>query len=319
MQRHSYRLPALALAALLLVALAAPRSAAAEPLFVDGAGNGTAAVQDMLVWQVPAARVQTGSVPLRVEILSDGNPVFSDEMVADLRPGDKPSAVEVLARFPADRHFYSVLAQRGNVVLEARVLVDGVEVDRRPLTDLLSAAERAREGELRLSNLHYPAADDADADLASIAARDQDCTARNACFQDCNNDYYTCAEFTCGAPTRLCEECLQILQQCKLQCPPCECVDPKSVTTDVTTELIATTYVYSQCYADPFWPQDDWGIWWDFYQFTYRKTEIETTEYCDGSTSQQVLDVWYEYGSCWSDSFGSCYYPGTYTPYPQCI
>lgn len=308
--------------ALAVALLLATPLAGAAGLGVD-TGVGAAApnaASDLFVVPLEESLLSGGDATAEVQILLDGRPVLEESFGVRLNRVQGDAGIEILAAEPVARSLYRELAERGDARVEARLILDGREAARLDVADLVSAASRVAENELRLLPLSFqaPGTDSREAGIRSITARDLDCSARDACLTQCSQDYTACANALCGGPTRLCEECLDQYTACRLNCPPCECVDPKSVTYETTTQLVSTTFLSTGCYEDPYDPFSQYGVWWDQYQYTYKKTEYKHTEMCDGTVTTQVVSIWYEYASCWSPTFFTCSFPQFYTPYPQC-
>ncbi len=130
-----------------------------------------------------------------------------------------------------------------------------------------------------------------------------------ACVQQCDEEWawnvntYGCDYGDCSRWDLEREACLQ-------RCPTV-CVDPKKVTEPTYTELVGYSAGYSDCYEH--WWENDYqtGEWYQQIQYQYKHTKVRRTEYCDGHVEEQVLQVWYSYGTCWNRSYFTCYNPWT--------
>ena len=291
------------------------------------------AVSDLMVWELPAGIAARPAAELVVEVLKSGVAVYTESATVELPPVEGRRGIEVLGAAAETRALFAAMAERGNVTMEAVVSLDGQVVERLPVTALLENGAALGERATKLMPLRYPEveveAGDAGDRLFAVTAAGWDCTNRNACMDDCWDDYLQCNEFFCdnyedpygpyprALPVDDCPECEDARYYCEQSCPGCTCVDPKSVTTYTTSTYLGRSWFGSQCYDG--WTWDNQGTWWDQYQYTYRVDEYEKTTYCDNTTSTRLLRSWYEYPTCWEEWWlTSCYAYMTGTPWPQC-
>jgi hypothetical protein len=111
--------------------------------------------------------------------------------------------------------------------------------------------------------------------------------------------------------------CYQNTPECAsvFQCTPCDnefntcrqycwvCEDPKSVTTRTQTTYSNAGYRGSACLTDP------WGSkwYWDIFDYIQWQTQIQRTEYCNGSVVETVIGAWQSgSGTCIKWTGGTC-------------
>jgi hypothetical protein len=279
--------------------------------------------RELLLWQAPLAAATSPAdtwVDVDVEIFGDGALLHREALRVERPEQGKVGVVEVLARDPDERRVLRGMAERGRVQVEARFVVDGVEAERLPLAHLLEAPQVA-EG----SQLDYLAVRFRDPGILTVddirrmtaAGEECDCSARDACLTQCQQDYHDCLDSGVCAPQIRCAECDEQRFFCQESCPPCECTctEPKSVTTRYETYLVDGFYTgYWQCYEDP-WENDFIDGWWyREWVWVYRQDEIRVTENCDGTKTEQVVGSTYFYFYCYQNTWLSCSYPYWWPP-----
>lgn len=99
------------------------------------------------------------------------------------------------------------------------------------------------------------------------------------------------------------------------RCPPPPCEDPKSVTYRTETTLVGYGPTgYWHCFEEP-WEYDFYdGYYYEEYQYTYKDTTIKRTVYCDGTVTEEVVEVTYRYAYCFEPTHLICYYPVNWPP-----
>ncbi|HEX2163189.1 MAG TPA: hypothetical protein VHM02_04520 [Thermoanaerobaculia bacterium] len=314
----------LAVSMLLVAAGAAAETKIAPPFALAPEPPGDRQVErDLLLWQAPlqaATSPDDAWVDVEVEIYGDGELLHREALTVRRPEPGKVGVVEVLGRDADQRRVLRGMAERGRVDLEARFLVDGAEVERLPVAELTRPprVERGERAEYLAVRYPEPGVLTAD-DLRRITAADVecDCTARNACFGQCQDDYQACIDSGTCFPQIICEECENQLAACQQSCPSCvcTCTEPKSVSTRYETYLVDFYPTgWSQCY-ESIWESDfQQGYWHDEWAWVYREDEIQVTEHCDGSKTEQVVGSTYFYFFCYQESFFTCSFPFSWPP-----
>lgn len=327
----------LGLSTLLLTAGAAAEARIAPPFAATPAESPFAATpaqppgdrpfeRELLLWQAPlavAASPADAWVDVDVEIFGDGALLHHESLRVERPEQGKVGVVEVLARDPDERRALRGMAERGRVELEARFVVDGVEAERLPLARLLEAPRVAEGSQLDYLAVHFRDPETLtveDLERMTAATHECDCTNRNACLSQCQDDYHACLDSGICGTQIICDECENQRVTCEQSCPACDCpahpcTDPKSVTTRYETYLVDGYYTgYWQCYEDP-WENDFIDGWWyREWVWVYRQDEIRVTEYCDGSKTEQVVGSTYFYFFCYQNTWLSCSNPFWWPP-----
>lgn len=138
---------------------------------------------------------------------------------------------------------------------------------------------------------------------AQIGACDAICSSQSSCEEPCysieeEEGSFGIFDSTCG-DYGLCS-----------YTPP-SCQDPKRVTTRVETTLTSSTVTASWCHTDHWFPGDPyaWPRWYDYMFFTYLNETIRTTEYCNGSVVEEVIDSWPSSANCARRTWSICSFP----------
>lgn len=237
--------------------------------------------------------------------------------VIDLPSGSASGVtLELLATDPDTLDRLYQLADEGTGYLSVTVLADGREVRSLSFQELVAYNREIKTTtKLNLvprkskvvSSLSRQAAADPGR-LASATAKGYTWQLNQTCANQCQDQYYTCQEIGCGFQDD-CDSCHQEYESCVSGCWVRVCTDPKSVNEYDDYELISAYYLGQQCLQDPF----QRSCWMDQYQYYYKVSRIRVTEYCNGTTSTQVL--YYNYGSTFSEepTLFSCSFATGYT------
>lgn len=134
-----------------------------------------------------------------------------------------------------------------------------------------------------------------------------------ACVNDCYAQYEGCSD------ENLCNSCLtcdELRSQCISWCPQ-TCVDPASVSDRTEREVVGLQLVDYNCYEDR-WEWDfEHGHYYSTYYYTFKYTTYRRTTYCNGSYSDEVINVSYYSDYCSSQSW-ECQWPANWPPAGAC-
>lgn len=305
-----------ALPALLLgLLVAGPLSAQPERLTPGPGGERPSApaapeVAGSLFWPLPQGLFfLSGTVPVEVEVLLDGQLSFSESFRMEMPESLEGRAVELLTTRPRELSRLGEIAVRELAAITVRILVDGVEWDARPFTELDEVSRQLQQGRLQLARLRFGDPSEPQVPLRQTSA------AATACEDQCYDDYLLCIETECF-PEIICETCEVEHELCLENCnppPPPTCQDPKSVTYRTVTTLVSYGPTgYWQCFEDIFESDFYDGEWYEEWRYTYKNTRYKRTEYCDGTVTETVDQVSYWYSYCWRPTYLFCYYPFTW-------
>lgn len=292
---------------LLLLALILTLPAAAAAPRAPGPSPADGATPSALAFELESLPFAEEWSEVLLQVHRDGVQVHEERFQARRDSRDGTTLVELMGRFPSQRALLVEMDRRGVAHVEITVTVDDLVTRTfRPGDLLLTEASRAGES-TSFADLRFgdSAASGGESDIRHIFAAGTDCSARNACLNDCNDQYWDCQRnATCGLRID-CPECVQLEQDCIANCPGCTCVDPKSVTTETRTYLVGTYYYGWSClntvFGSPYYHDD--------IQYNYREDTVEVTEYCNGSTSETVISSRYFSYRCWSNTYIPCSFP----------
>lgn len=313
-------LPVFAAAAQLGVDTDHPAAEAALPVATEAPILATS-LPSALPWETPWSTV-------RLEIYADGDLIHAEEVEAQLGP--EAGRAELMVQSPNVKQHVLELA-RGAALVEARVLLDGVEQSRGALLDLVVEPSSLESPFAHLRYSATPVVADSEGPSFVAAAS---CPARDSCYANCSSQRQLCIEINCGGgggPIPLqaasategevgvvtdealvfCEPCESQYQACRSDCASitCECVDPADQYTTTSTTLVGYWVLGYNCYEDYF--NQPYGTLYRQTQYQYRQDTIQVTEYCDGTSSSQVISSSYFTTTC-NDWAGTCSWPFGY-------
>lgn len=274
-----------------------------------GSAEATAEAPKLLVWQAPirpASSPGDAWVEVEVEIYANGELRHHERMEVRRPQPETAPLVSVLARSPEEREVLAGLLERGDVDLEARFVVDGVERERVPLAALVEEPLFFDERKPELLALRFaPPATVADLDLGRRAAS-ADCTDdRNACLSGCQDFYHDCImSGVCGQQV-ICETCENERDFCIDGCPVCPpppC-SPTTTTTTRTYQVNAYWTGFSSCAWSWLWNHK---VYYDEIARQYQQDTIEVTHHCDGTTSERVIGTSYFTTYCFAETSFWC-------------
>jgi len=315
-----YRLRSTALlvtlpALLLGLFVAGPLAAQANRLTPGLAGERPPApaapeVASSLFWPLPQGLFfLSGTISVEVEVLLDGQLSFSESFRMEMPESLEGRAVELLTTRPRELSRLREIAVRDLAAITVRILVDGVEWDARPFAELDAVSRQLQQGRLQLARLTFGDPSEPEVPLRQTSA------AATACEDQCDQEWWDCIETECY-PEIICETCEVEHELCLDNCnppPPPTCQDPKSVTYRTVTTLVGFGPTgYWQCYEDIFESDFYDGEWYEEWQYTYKDTRYKRTEYCNGTVTEEVVQVTYWYYFCNRPTFLFCYYPFTW-------
>ncbi|HYG63912.1 MAG TPA: hypothetical protein VEL74_15145 [Thermoanaerobaculia bacterium] len=248
---------------------------------------------------------------LEVRVQFNGRPYLTEKIVVPASRQDL--AIELLARDPKALEGILGLADREVGAITVALHLDGKALHEMTLQELERASVRLR-GEDGFRPV--PAASKVELLIPAPPAPDFLKPAMDKgyqpdpeCEQQCHDTYVTCYYEICDQRGD-CSYCWEDYEYCDDMCPQI-CVDPKSVQTFTTTQVIGVTTYWSTCYERP-WENDfTWGRWYDYRRYDYKHTQIRRTTNCDNSYTDEVLSVSYSSDYCNYETFSSCYQPSS--------
>lgn len=273
----------------------------------DAPAAAAADAPSLLVWQaplLPASSPDDAWVEVEVEVYANAALRHRERMtVRRPQPGTTP-LVSVLARSPEERAILARLVERGDVDLEARFFVDGVESQRVPLAALLEAPLFLDDRKPELLELRFatPAPEPPlDLERRVVAA---DCSDdRNACLSGCQDFYQDCImSGVCGSQI-ICDTCENERVACEQGCPTCPPPCPSTTTKTRTYQVNAYWTGYSSCAWSYLWNHK---VYYDEIARVYQQDTIEVTKHCDGTTSEQVVATSYFTTYCFAETSFWC-------------
>jgi hypothetical protein len=292
----------------LFLALAIP--AVAGPPATNGSAPANLPSATPLFYEiraVPGERVQ-----LDFEVRVNGA-LHLRERLAVTQPEEKGiAAVEILAYHPAERARLAKLAAEPGKKLRIRVSVDGVKKEELAFEHLVAANQTLRETGFRPVATERPSVSgpgvlpSRQPDPAFLSKQtEQEC--REGCYQSHDQCTSNCVWIPSVNKTNKyvsCDACNSELNSCLAGCEPYVCQPTSS-------EQVYSEYLYDQftgwqdCLNDIYWYGEQ--ILYDRYERWYRFTRYRVTRNCDGTTSTEVLAVWYSYENCHRRGFWGCY------------
>jgi hypothetical protein len=254
---------------------------------------------------------------LALEFDRGGKPIVTEQF---LLPQDASGDLEILARHPALLERIYKLAADKDSRLTLKILVDGRIVRELSFQDLTAESRRLQEDELKPVLLKSKVVDR----LAPAPSRPRSSSQEGplltkgyspdpACVQDCYDQYAGCSnENLCNS----CPTCEELQSQCISWCPQI-CTDPASVSDRTERELVGLQVVGYGCYEDR-WEWDfEHGHYYTTYYYTFKYTTYRRTRYCDGSYSDEVINVTYYSDYCSSPEW-TCSWPASWPPAGSC-
>lgn len=254
---------------------------------------------------------------LTVEFVRNGKPIASEEF---LLPGEAAGDVEILARHRDLLERIYGLAEGKEPRPSLKVRVDGRVVRELSFKDLAAESRELQEQGLKPVALKSRVVDR----LAPAPSRRRGSAEESplfakgyqpdpSCVQDCYDQYAGCTN------ENLCNSCLtcdELISQCISWCPQ-TCTDPAGVSDRTEREVVGLQLVDYGCYEDR-WDWDfEYGHEYSTYYYTFKYTTYRRTYYCNGSYSDEVINVSYYSDYCSSPSW-SCRWPGSWAPEGQC-
>lgn len=247
------------------------------------------------------------SLAFRIDL--NGQPFLEETL--DLRqvPDAQSAAFEILATRPDLRdRLYALGSKRSNRVT-LQVVVNGAVVrELASFGELLrynrgikrSLRPAAAPSEVRdLTGTQTPAA------FADPLARlfEKGVYPEQWCADQCSADYDACP---CDYGD--CSRCDAQWQGCLSSCPT-YCVEPKSVTSTNKTDIIGMTYGPSEC-REHWWENDfQQGEWYQWITYQFKHYTLRRTESCNGTVTNQELNVSYSSQTCQSRTLAACSFP----------
>jgi hypothetical protein len=313
----------------LFLALAVP--AAASPPAMDGrpAPANLASASPLpsaspLFYEIRAVPGQR--VRLEFEVRVDGA-LHLRERLAAIQPTEQgTAAVEILAYHPAERARIAKLAAEPGRKLRIRVSVNGGKQEELAFEDLVAANETLRETGFRPVATEkpevsgpgmIPARQPAPRFLVKTEEEEELC--RQACSDAYDQCYLTCyyEEYMTAGKSVPCHQCDSDYDDCVAGCsPPPPPICPTSSDHIYVEHLYDGWTGWQDCFNDIYW----WGrqVLYDRYERWYRVTRYRVTRYCDGSTSTEILAVWYEFEYCYWRTPWECSDPWAPWWEPRC-
>jgi hypothetical protein len=259
-----------------------------------------------------ARGLDSGHAPaITLELDRGGKPIVTEQF---LLPPDAAGDLEILARHPALLERIYKLAAGKDSRLTLKIRVDGRVVRELTFQDLAAESRQLQEDELKPVLLESRVVDR----LEPLPSRPRDSSRKGyspdpACVQDCYDQYASCSnENLCNS----CPTCEELQSQCISWCPQ-TCTDPAGTSDRTEREVVGLQLVDYGCY-------EDWGEW-DFahghyyatYYYTFKYTTYRRTYYCNGSYSDEVINVTYYSNYCSSPEW-TCDWPFNWPPAGSC-
>jgi len=311
----------LALCAASLAAQIGPRSAARldgkpDPVKADAPSLRAALASENLFLRLSELPGLDRARTLELAFDLDGERLASEQLQLQ---ANKAGDVEILARRPELlARIYQAAAQADGRV-RVSVRLDGRLVREQTFHDLVAANRRLKQAPLsllRVPSQVTPAAAEPQAPIGASGGLShlfaKDVTPDPGCVQDCNDTYGYCSSIEQVG----CDCYPNCVSQCINNCPQI-CTEPASVSESTTDQVISYTQVDYHCYED--WPETDFwdGHYYWIFQTTHKRSRIRTTRHCDGSTTDEVIDVSYYTSYCSDRNYlATCEYPWSPTSYP---
>jgi hypothetical protein len=316
----------LALALILLAAptwaQSGPLSKVADPRAQVGVNGGCPAVRKAL--KSHSLFLRTGELPnvgwartLDLELTLDGAQVAAERF--QLAAGDAGN-IEILSRNPALLERIYTLAAKAGPRLIFAVRLDGRVVREMTFQDLVAENGRTRLGVLKPMVLKSQVTDPApELSFTQSVGRNDPAVTKGysydpACVDDCYAQYANCDDSNiCNS----CPTCSEQQSACITSCPQ-TCTDPASVYDRQETQLVGAQAVDYNCYEDYFENDFVHGHYYTTYYLTFKTSTIRRTYYCNGSYTDEVINVSYSNGYCSNQEFWTCDYPWSWPPAGWC-
>jgi hypothetical protein len=242
----------------------------------------------------------------------NGQPFLEETL--DLRqvPDAQSAAFEILATRPDLRDRLYELGRKRSNRLTVQVVVDGAVVHEFASFGELLRYNRALKRSFR------PAA--APSEVRDLTGTEAPATSQDPlaplftkgvypeqwCADQCSEQYDACS---CDYGD--CSRCHAQWEGCLSSCPT-YCVEPKSVTSTNKTDIIGITYGPSECRELP-WENDfRYGEWYQSVTYQFKHYTLRRTESCNGTVTNEELNVSYSSRNCLSRTYGTCSYPWTW-------
>lgn len=209
------------------------------------------------------------------------------------------ATLELLATAPDTLGRLYELAEEEGGLLSVTLLTDGLELRRLSFQDLV-AYNREIKTATKLdvvprkskvvSALDRPAAG-APGRLISTTGKGLSWVLDQGCVNYCDDQFDRCQRAAaCGFKDRRCDLCVEQHNTCVNNCWVQVCTDPKNVSESDEYELINVYYLGQECVQDP--NLNTCVV--DQYQYSYKVSRVRRTEYCNGTSTSQVLYYSYE-------------------------
>lgn len=254
---------------------------------------------------------------LTLEFVRNGKPIASEEF---LLPGEAVGDVEILARHRDLLERIYKLAEGKEPRLNLKVRVDGRVVRELSFEDLAAESLQLQEHGLKPVALKSRVADRlapapfrrrGSAEEISLLAKGYQ--PDPSCVGDCYDQYAGCTdENLCNS----CPTCGELINQCISWCPQI-CSDPAGVSERTEREVVGLQLLDYGCYEDRWQWDFQYGHYYSTYYYTFKYTTYRRTYYCNGSYSDEVINVTYYSDYCSSPSY-SCNWPGSWAPEGAC-
>jgi len=122
------------------------------------------------------------------------------------------------------------------------------------------------------------------------------------CDAQCMAEYDFCMQYICDQRGS-CQSCIDQYHNCSVACPRV-CVDPKDVDDFTRYVYLGSDYYGITCMRDS---RDNQLYSWDVYKDNFRVENVRRTEYCNGTSSEQVMSTSNTYRWCfYKRYFSSC-------------
>src|SRR6185295_13666460 len=277
-------------------ALDAPRSpisAAEGAELLQALSKRPTVASDLLLIELPAG-TPAGRHDLDATFFARGKRLFTERLAFETVRGGGARTIELLAWHPQMRAEVLKLAQQPDSDVKVTVVLDaGSRV--LPLQRLLDQTKVLQQigfEPLATRLQGGPAAPD----IGGLFAKDQ-----AECLQSCSDVYDQC---TYGCSVYACiQECQYNYNVCASYCPP-DCTGP-TVREYTVTSYVSYVPVGESCFYESIFHPNDGTRYVLLYVTKKHETHRETT-YCDGSKTDEVIEVTYSNSYCWVSAVSSC-------------
>lgn len=277
-------------------------NAAAEVAPDPGAMDEVRAPSKTLFYRV--GKPPGGPAAVRFDVHLDGQPYLTERLT--LKPSDVlEPAVEFLARDPKRLASLYELSAAGNKI-DISVLLNGQAMDSFTFESFVAYNEQIKsEGIHPVSTSplrkQSPEADDGKLDQITASLTSGSC--RDSCYAD--YDYCIYANCEPYVYNYWCSRCDDTYYSCLNNCP---CEDQVSYT---TRKEVVNSYDtgWAECLRE--WAYR--SILYKEVAYSIKNTKYKVTTHCDGTTTEEPVEVWYNYQTCFRSTGGICFYPSRNT------